>query len=100
MPAVVRLGDVSTGHGCFPPTNLVTTAATKSYINGILVGLQDEASQFSAHACGNTTHQQVTRYISSGSLKSFIEGKPVARIGDNISCGDACAQGSHNSFLE
>lgn len=100
MPAVVRLGDTSTGHGCFPPTNLVTTAATKSYINGILVGLQDEASQFSTHTCGNSTHPQNGRFISSGSTKSFIEGKPVARIGDNISCGDACGQGSHNSFLE
>jgi uncharacterized Zn-binding protein involved in type VI secretion len=100
MPAVVRLGDLSTGHGCFPPTNLVATAATKSYINGILVGLQDQASQFSTHTCGNSTHPQNSRYISSGSTKSFIEGKPVARIGDDIACGDACAQGSPNSFVE
>lgn len=100
MPAVARLGDVSTGHGCFPPTNMVTTAATKSYINGVLVGVKDQESQFSTHVCGNTNHQQVTRYISSGSTKSFIEGKAVARIGDDIACGDAIAQGSPNSFLE
>lgn len=100
MPAIVRVGDVSTGHACFPPTNLVQTAATKSYINGILVGLQDESTQFSPHNCGNSIHQQNTRNISSGSSKSFIEGKPVARIGDNIACGDACAQGSPNSFIE
>jgi uncharacterized Zn-binding protein involved in type VI secretion len=100
MPAIVRLGDLSTGHGCFPPTNLVTTVATKSYINGKLVGLQDEESQFSTHVCGIVVHPQNSRYISSGSSKTYIEGKPVARIGDDIACGDACAEGSPDSFVE
>lgn len=100
MPAVVRLGDLSTGHGCFPPTTLVVTSSTKSYINGKLIGLQDNMSQFSTHVCGNNTHLQITRYISAGSPKSFIEGKPIARIGDDIGCGDACGEGSPNSFIE
>lgn len=100
MPAVVRLGDLSTGHACFPPTQLVQTASTKSYINGKLVGLADTQSQFSTHVCGITVHPQSGRTIVGGASKSFIEGKPIARIGDDISCGDACAQGSPNSFVE
>jgi len=35
-----------------------------------------------------------------GSTKSFIEGKAAARIGDDIACGDTCAEGSANSFIE
>lgn len=100
MPAVARKDDLSTGHDCFPPTNLVVTVATKSYFNGKLVALQDAGSQFASHSCGRNTHPQNQRYISSGAGKTFIEGKPVARIGDNIACGDAIAQGSPNSFVE
>lgn len=100
MPAVVRLGDMSTGHACYAPTQLVQTAATKSYINGVLVGLTDPNSQFASHVCGKTTHPQNQRYITGGASKSFIEGKPIARIGDDISCGDACGQGSSDSFVE
>lgn len=100
MPAVTRLGDLSTGHACYPPTNLVQTAATKSYVNGILVALTDPESQFVTHVCGTSVHPQPSRNISSGAVKSFIEGRPVARIGDNIACGDAIAQGSPNTFIE
>lgn len=100
MPAVVRLGDLSTGHACYPPTQLVQTAATKSYINGKLVGLQDPQSQFASHVCGRVTHPQNQRTIVGGASKSFIEGKAIARIGDDISCGDACAEGSPNTFVE
>ena len=100
MPAVTRLGDLSTGHGCWPPTNLVQTAAKKSRVNGILVALTDPESQFATHVCGTVVHPQPERYISSGASKSFIEGRPIARIGDNIGCGDAIAQGSPNTFVE
>lgn len=100
MPAVARKDDLSTGHACFPPTKLVVTVATKSYFNGKLVALKDNGSQFASHTCGTTTHTQSQRFISSGASKTFIEGKPVARIGDDIACGDAIAQGSPNSFVE
>lgn len=97
MASVVRLGDESSGHGCFPPTNLVTTPATKTYINGILIGLV--GGQYSTHTCGDNTHPQSTRSIASGSTKTFVEGYSVARLGDPISCGDVCAQGSENTFI-
>ena len=100
MPAIARKDDLSTGHGCFPPTALTVTVATKSYFNGKLVALKDSGTQFVQHVCGRTTHTQSQRFISSGSSKTFIEGKAVARIGDDIACGDAIAQGSPNSFVE
>lgn len=100
MPAIVRIDDTSTGHGCFPPTKLVATPVTKTYINGKLAGVQGEACQFISHACGIQVHPQSARYISGGASKTKIEGKPAARIGDPIACGDACSEGSPNTFIE
>lgn len=100
MPAISRLGDMSTGHGCFPPTALVQTPVTKTFFNGIKASVIDSTCQHAPHVCGITTHAGTTRAPSSGASKTFIEGKPAARIGDNIVCGDAIAEGSTNSFIE
>jgi uncharacterized Zn-binding protein involved in type VI secretion len=97
MASVVRLGDESSGHGCFAPTSLVTTPATKTFINGILIGLV--GAEYATHSCDDTTHPQSIRTIASGSTKTFVEGYAVARLGDPISCGDVCAQGSENTFV-
>lgn len=99
MPAIVRIGDMSTGHSCFPPTPMAVSPVSKTFINGVNPGVVDSGSQHVAHSCGNTVHPNSTRTHSSGSSNTFIEGKPAARIGDNISCGDAVGQGSPNTFV-
>ncbi len=100
MPAVSRLGDMSTGHGCFPPTALIQTPVSKTFFNGILAGVVSNACQHESHSCGIVVHEQSIRNPSSGASKTFIEANPAARIGDNITCGDACGEGSPNSFIE
>ena len=100
MPAAARKTDMSTGHGCFPPTQMVLTPVTKTYFNDLLAGVLDSQCQFETHSCGVVTHPQNERTVSSGAGKTYIEGKNAARIGDAISCGDAIAQGSANSFIE
>jgi uncharacterized Zn-binding protein involved in type VI secretion len=101
MAAFSKLGDMSTGHGCFPPTAMVVTPVTKTFINGILAGVADPQCQFATHVCGITVHPQSQRYpIPQPNNKTYIEGYPIACIGDDISCGDVIAQGSSNSFTE
>lgn len=100
MPAVSRLGDMSTGHGCFPPTAMITTPVAKTYFNGKLAGVVDSKCRWEAHTCGIVTHNSSERYPSAGASKTYIEGKPAARIADSIACGDAIAEGSTNSFIE
>ena len=100
MPAVSRIGDMSTGHGCFPPTALTSTPVSKTFFNGMLASVVDSACQHAPHTCGNTTHAGSTRSPSSGASKTFIEGFKAARIADDIACGDAIAEGSTNSFIE
>jgi len=100
MPAVSRLGDMSTGHGCFPPTALIATPVSKTFFNGILASVVDSGCLHAPHTCGRVTHAGTTRSPSAGASKTYIEGKLAARIGDSIACGDAIAQGSPNSFIE
>lgn len=91
---------MSTGHGCFPPTALVATPVTKTYFNGILAGVFNSQCRHAPHTCGVVTHGGAERAPSSGASKTYIEGNPAARIGDDIACGDTCAEGSPNSFIE
>lgn len=97
MPAIVRLTDMSTGHGCFPPTSCTSTPVEKTYVNGKKAATV--GAEFSSHTCGEVTHPTSARGVSEGSSKTYIEGAKAARIGDDISCGDACGQGSDNTFV-
>jgi uncharacterized Zn-binding protein involved in type VI secretion len=98
MGAFVRIGDNSTGHGCFPPTELVYTPVTRTFCDGKLIAVV--GARYAAHSCNNTTHQENPdrTIIGTGSANTFIEGYPLARIGDPIACGDRVAQGSESSF--
>lgn len=94
MAAASRKGDLSAGHGCFPPTACIDAVATKTYINGILA--QKQSSKFISHRCGKVVHPTSGRATTSGSGTVFIEGSPAIRIGDSIACGDTVGQGSPN----
>jgi len=100
MPAVSRIGDMSTGHGCFPPTDMTISPISKTFFNGIKAGVKDSGCQFTTHSCGIVTHTQAERFVSSGAGKTYLEGKLAARIGDDIGDGDVIAEGSANSFIE
>ena len=100
MPAVTRLGDKSTGHGCWPPTVMITTPVAKTYFNGILAGVVNSQCTWATHVCGIVVHPSSGRYPTSGASKTYIEGNKAARIADPIACGDAIGQGSFNSFIE
>ena len=100
MPAVARIGDLSTGHGCFPPSPMKTTLVKKTYINGKLPGVVDPECQFESHTCVLITHSQAERYPTNGTSKTKIEGYYIARIADDLACGDVIGQGSFNTFIE
>jgi uncharacterized Zn-binding protein involved in type VI secretion len=91
MPSIVRLGDMSTGHGCFParPND---SASPNVYCNNIPV--HRVGDHWVEHCCvvcheGNQ---------ATGSPNVFANNRPVARIGDTITCGDFNAIGSPNVF--
>lgn len=97
MPAIALENQLSTGHGCFPPTNCIGPYSSTVRINGKLVQLKG-ISRYIQHRCGNTTHTTEGRIVVEGSATIFVEGIAVVRIGDLIACGDRVARGSDNVF--
>lgn len=94
MPAITRVGiDFSAGH-CFTPRPPSDGGQTTVFADGIL-GTVVGAS-YPTHCCGPVCHPGEA---SEGSATVFIEGKPVHRIGDAISCGDVSANGSSTVFI-
>ncbi|KAF0113227.1 MAG: PAAR repeat-containing protein [Rhodospirillaceae bacterium] len=96
MPAVTRVGDVCSGHGCWPSRPSVE-GSPNVFINGLPVVRQGDA--FAPHTCPDIpeTHGGV---LAGGSPTVFVNGRPVGRIGDAVSCGGAVAAGSPNVFID
>jgi len=92
MPAVSRLGDICTGHGCFPPRNS-TSGSNNVFINGIPAHRQSDS--WATHCCGPSCHASS---LAAGSSTVFVNGLELSRIGDPIACGSAVAVGSPNVF--
>lgn len=92
MPAAVRLGDVCSGHGPFPPRNNISASANVM-ING--KGAHRVGDAWDSHCDPSSCHTGVE---ASGSGTVFVNGRPLARVGDQINCGSTCAQGSTDVF--
>lgn len=93
MPAVSFLGSRCTGDGCFPPRNSLNGGASTVFVNGKPVLLAGAA--WAVHGCGDDAHDGTSTGCSS---TVFVEGHGVVRVGDDISCGSAVAEGSSTVF--
>ncbi len=87
MPAVVRLGDKCSGHGCYSPRQNVQ-GSPNVFICGIPAHRIGDA--WASHCCGPSCHGGIT-VGSSGTV--FCNGLGLARVGDAVSCGSVCAEG-------
>jgi uncharacterized Zn-binding protein involved in type VI secretion len=90
MPAAVRLGDICTGHGKSGPRPNITASVT------VLLNSKG------AHRIGDSwaPHRgHVIAFQQTGSPNVFVNGMPLARVGDIISCGSRNAQGSQNIIV-
>ena len=96
MPALTRLGDNSTGHGCWSarPND---TASPDVFCNGIAVHRLTD--HWVTHCCNVFPFPCHDGVESGGSLSVFVNGLAAARVGDPISCGDTIAEGSPDVFV-
>jgi uncharacterized Zn-binding protein involved in type VI secretion len=92
MPAVHRLGDDGTGHGCFG-ARPNSGASGNVFVNGIPV--HRKSDPWASHCCGPVCHGGS---LSAGSGTVKVNGLDIARIGDPVDCGSACASASGNVF--
>jgi uncharacterized Zn-binding protein involved in type VI secretion len=99
MPAVTRLGDITTGHGCYPPTVSIQ-ASPNVFANakGIVRDSPQPGDAYAIHCCVNPPHDCHQGLLALGSPNVFVNGKEAGRIGDPLTCGDHVAQGSPNVF--
>lgn len=90
--AVARLGDMSSGHGPYPPRPNIT-ASPNVFANMLPVHRQGD--QWAVHCGPKHCHPGI---LASGSPTVFANGQQVGRINDPVACGDVVASGSPNVF--
>ena len=88
MPLVARLGDVCTGHGCWPSRPNVSASPTV-FADGIPIHRVGDA--WATHCCLLLCHASV---LATGSPNVFANNIKVGRIGDSVACGSTVATGS------
>jgi uncharacterized Zn-binding protein involved in type VI secretion len=94
MPAVARIGDLCSGHGCYPP-RIAIAGSGNVFIDGR-----------AAHRCGDgwITHgsgsdcPEHDGILSGCSGSVNVNGSGLGRTGDAISCGSTVAAGSSTVF--
>ena len=91
MRPVVRLGDMCSGHQCWPPRPSTSGAVATFNDHKPIHRVSDS---WAIHCCSGC-HIGI---MASGSPTFFVENKPVARIGDPINCGSFAATGSTDLF--
>ncbi|GHV35150.1 hypothetical protein FACS1894187_07250 [Synergistales bacterium] len=92
MPPVHRLGDIDTGHGCWPPRPNVQGSPNVT-VNSLSWHRQTDA--WAPHTCPPIpeTHASV---LAFGSPTVTVNGLQAGRIGDPVACGSVAATGSPN----
>ena len=99
MPAIALEENVSTGHGCWPPTGSIGPYANATVrANGKRIQIRGK-TLYAPHTCNKTTHSGNQRMVLGDEESTiFISGEPVAMVGDLIACGDRIGRGSPDVF--
>ena len=94
MPGVARLGDICTGHGCWPPRPNVM-GSPDVFCNGRPVHRMTDA--WAVHCCCPIpeAHDGV---LADGAHRTLTNWLPTGRCGDPVSCGSVVATCSHDTF--
>jgi uncharacterized Zn-binding protein involved in type VI secretion len=95
MPGAVRLTDICTGHGCWPPRPN-SSASSDVIINGL--GAHRVGDGWLPHTCPAIPETHASSQ-ASGSPDVITNGSPQARIGDSIACGSSNATGSSDVIV-
>jgi uncharacterized Zn-binding protein involved in type VI secretion len=84
MPAVARVGDTISHDGIIVD-GVIITSASRTKVEGKLAARQGDQVLCSKHDL---------QVIAGGTSHVLVEGKPVACIGDMISCGAIIMSGA------
>jgi len=105
MPSVVRAGDKSSGHHCYPPQD----AECHPYGSNVFVNSRSAhkvGDPWGSHCCPNAgCHTGVLRELDLTAhdwkfISVFINNKPITLVGMRTGCGAVAMIGSPNVFAE
>jgi uncharacterized Zn-binding protein involved in type VI secretion len=91
MPGTVRLTDICTGHGCYPPRD---NASGSPNVFANRLACHRVGDEWKWHGCVVCWSHGGTQ--ATGSPNVFVNRKALARIGDAIDCGSSNQTGSSN----
>ena len=94
MPAATRLGDLCTGHDCWPPRPSAQ-GSPDVFVNNIPWHRQTD--NWEVHWWPPPWHGGV---LVTGSPTVYVNGLQGGRIGDPVSCGSFVMTGSSNVFCD
>lgn len=94
--SAVRVGDLTTGHGPYPP-QLAHEGSPNVFING--QPAMRAYDDWDPHCCpsANICHDGLV--ITTANKTVLVNGSPLVRIGDYLDCGSVCKEGSPNVFV-
>ncbi|WP_366656627.1 PAAR domain-containing protein [Fodinicurvata sp. EGI_FJ10296] len=91
MPPATRLGDLCTGHDCWPSRPSVAGNGDVR-IEGAAAHRVGDA--WDVHCCVDRPTDCHAGVLAAGSGTVRINGRPAGRIGDPVSCGSVVATGA------
>ena len=94
---IVRLGDLSSGHGCCYNPTALASASPNVFINGKPCGRRGD--HYATHGgCEEYGHLPDKDYLTSNH-NVFVNGVSIAAQGDPTDKGSTAAEGSPNVLL-
>lgn len=93
MPNVVKIGDMASGHSCWPP-HPTLTGSFNVKANGL--GVHRIGDHIAPHCCGVVCHPSMA---ATGSTTVKANGIPITRVGDMANCGSVLVTGSFNVII-
>jgi len=95
MPAVHRLGDIGTGHQCWPSRPNIK-ASTDVRANAL--GWHREGDPWEIHCCVVFPFPCHIGSLQAGSSTVYVNNRQAGRVSDPVDCGSYAATGSGNVF--
>lgn len=89
---VCRYGDTGSGHHSFPPTT-VNSSSTNGFANSL--GIVRRFDTLIPHSSPSPSPEH-KRIICGSSVKTFLNGRGMVRIGDGVCCGGIMVTASGN----
>ena len=95
MPKVARKADSCTGHPFYPPRSS-SAGSPDVFVNNRAAHRNGDG--WSSHCKTIKPFDCHGASLAGGSSTVFVNGKPLGRVGDSVSCGGSVASGSANVF--